>query len=607
MRSGPRSSTGQSSGLLIRRLQVRVLPGVPLKSPVEALTTNLQGEQVIPVTAEAWDDWVSASATRNHVLENPLLDWLNRWGERKGLLRDGPEMIDERTDFRTFIFRKGNEFEQAVVRHLTTVAAVHTIYEGDHQGRRDLAVATATFEAMARGEEVIYQGVVRDAESRTWGSPDFLVRSDVLARLFPASFSAVEAAVAAPDLPGDWHYRVVDSKFATLGLAAGGELTNGGSAPAYKAQVFIYNRALGRLQGYEPPSSFLLGRGWEQERGGQTRRGSNCMDRLAPVAQDYSSIARGPLASQADAAVAWLRRMRREGGDWTPAPAPSVDELRAVAGGDNAPWTKAVGNILTATEDLTVLYGIGGAKRTAANQAGILRWSDPALTPQAIGIEGETAAPRFQALLDVNRDGDGAVVRPAHIETRRNEWHPVPRLEFYVDFETVSNLDDDFSQIPNRGGLDLIFMVGCGHFEGGQWIYRCFPVRRLTEPHEAQILDAWFAHMHAIFQRLAPKADPKVIHWSFAEQTWLETADHAAVKRHPEKDWPRPNWFDFLTQVMRAEPVVVRGRTGSISKGSPKRCTSTRLWSRSAAPVWQRYRAGSGSWKRRLGKRTSRR
>ena len=37
---------------------------------VEALTINLQGEQVIPVTADAWDDWVSASATRNHVLES---------------------------------------------------------------------------------------------------------------------------------------------------------------------------------------------------------------------------------------------------------------------------------------------------------------------------------------------------------------------------------------------------------------------------------------------------------------------------------------------------------------------------------------------------------
>jgi len=65
---------------------------------IEALTTNLQGQQVIPVTAEEWDDWVSASATRNHVLENPLLDWLNRWGEAKGYSPDSPETFDERTE-----------------------------------------------------------------------------------------------------------------------------------------------------------------------------------------------------------------------------------------------------------------------------------------------------------------------------------------------------------------------------------------------------------------------------------------------------------------------------------------------------------------------------
>lgn len=51
-----------------------------------------------------------------HVLENPLLDWLNRWGEAKGYSPDSPETFDERTDFRTFIFRKGNEFEQAPSR-----------------------------------------------------------------------------------------------------------------------------------------------------------------------------------------------------------------------------------------------------------------------------------------------------------------------------------------------------------------------------------------------------------------------------------------------------------------------------------------------------------
>ena len=53
-----------------------------------------------------------------------------------------------------------------------------------------------------------------------------------------------------------------------------------------------------------------------------------------------------------------------------------------------------------------------------------------------------------------------------------------------------------------------------------------------------------------------------MIHWSPAEETWLETAWYAAVKRHPEKNWPHPNWFDFLSRVVQREPVVVRGSHG---------------------------------------------
>ncbi len=51
-------------------------------------------------------------------------------------------------------------------------------------------------------------------------------------------------------------------------------------------------------------------------------------------------------------------------------------------------------------------------------------------------------------------------------------------------------------------------------------------------------------------------------HWSDAEKTTFETAYNSAVNRHPEREWPSPNWFDYLKRVMRAEPVVVRGAMG---------------------------------------------
>ena len=87
---------------------------------------QVDGREVIPSTDSDWDDWVSASSTRSYVLDDPLLDWLNRHGEAQGFKRDDKVTFDERTDFLTFIFRKGAEFESAVVEHLSTLTDVYT-------------------------------------------------------------------------------------------------------------------------------------------------------------------------------------------------------------------------------------------------------------------------------------------------------------------------------------------------------------------------------------------------------------------------------------------------------------------------------------------------
>ena len=162
-----------------------------------------------------------------------------------------------------------------------------------------------------------------------YGSPDFLVRSDVLRKLFPQSISSQEARTSASDLgyPG-WHYRVVDTKFTTIHLNADGtQVANGGSAAAYKAQLYIYNRMLGRLQGFEPPESYLLGRGWEQRRCGVTDRGSNAMERLGPVPQNGTVTSKVPIAVAVEEALSWVRRVRTEGREWQLLPKPSVPEL----------------------------------------------------------------------------------------------------------------------------------------------------------------------------------------------------------------------------------------------------------------------------------------
>lgn len=440
---------------------------------------------------------------------------------------------------------------------------IRTILDDDASSadRRSDDAAAETIAAMCDQVPMVAQGALRHADSRTYGFPDLLVRSDVLAEMWPGSLSSADASMAASKIGlAGCHYVVLDVKFTTLHLNAVGSLGNSGSSAAYKVQLAIYNRALGALQGFEPPCSYLLGRGWEQTRKGVKTRIGNCMDQLAPVARN-ERIGDSTVIDLADAAAAWVRRVRTEGHQWSVLPEPSMNELRANAAGENhGAWKSAVKNIVTEGRDLTQLWQVGVKKRNAANAAGVTRWSDSHATPEVLGVSGPKTAPTLQALLDVNRSA-GPDVRPAHIASARSDWHPPVAVEFYVDFETVSDLDDDFSAIPDKGGQPLIFMVGCGHIEDGEWRFECFTADSLTETQEAVVIDAWLEHMASAQDRIAPGSTPRLFHWSPHEVTTLKNAYNAAVERHPERreHWGSLYWFDFLSQVMRAEPVVVRG------------------------------------------------
>ena len=115
---------------------------------IDALTHTNSGERIAPQTKDDWTDWVSATATRNYVLDDPLLDWLGLYGKEHGFKTDFQlPGYDSRTDFSRFVMRKGREFEDAVVKHLKTLLPIYNIATNPMQSRR-LKAAEQTFEAI---------------------------------------------------------------------------------------------------------------------------------------------------------------------------------------------------------------------------------------------------------------------------------------------------------------------------------------------------------------------------------------------------------------------------------------------------------------------------
>ena len=201
------------------------------------------------------------------MLDDPLLDWLTLYGDSHDYIpKHELDGYNKDLDFLEFIFDRSREFEAGILRLFQEQYEVTAIAQ-DVSEIRSLEKAESTFEALNSGVPIIYQAVLWDAHDMIYGSPDFLIRSDVLHQLFPSSYSDEYARATALDLEqSGWHYVVVDTKFTTLHLnASGSEVANQGSTLPYKAQLYLYNRMLGRLQGFEPPKSYLLGRGWERE------------------------------------------------------------------------------------------------------------------------------------------------------------------------------------------------------------------------------------------------------------------------------------------------------------------------------------------------------
>jgi len=525
----------------------------------DALTLRDDGLTTNPQTTD-WDEWVSAGKTRNWCNDDPLLDWLARYGRAKGFVPDDElKGFEPRTDFLRFVFAHGKLFEQKILELLGTRADVHRVGDG-RLDAQDLAKAEATFDAMCGGVEIISQGVVRNPQNRTYGCVDLLMRSDIVNTLVPHTLSPAQATANAPALGREpWHYVVADIKFSTLHLLKNGHAASG-HLP-FMAQLWTYNEALGRTQGFTSRASYLLGRCWQSS----SERGTGCFERLATVEHTHVVPRTGArLGDLVAEAVAWIIRMRQQGASWDVLPVPSVPELYPHARhAQDQPWHRVKSFIASELAELTLLPAVNPERRRCAHAQGLLRWDDPQVTAQRLGITSQSSAAKCDAVLAANRRSNEVPVLPTRISRIGDTWRTPAPLELYVDFETVSNLADDFRALPDIGGQPLIFQIGCGRYEGNHWEFWQRTTQRLDEPSEAQVIDAWVAHIDEL---LATKGldmvQLRVIHWSHAESSSLDTAYNAARKRHHDHAWPDIPWFDALTRVVRAEPVTVRGAFG---------------------------------------------
>src|SRR5262249_4622538 len=152
-----------------------------------------------------------------------------------------------------------------------------------------------------------------------------------------------------------------------------------------------------------------------------------------------------------------------------------------------------------------------------AHASGYRRWTDAGVSAAILGVTSADYAMRLDAVLDANRQAAPTVIPPRITRVDRI-WRDVRPVEFFVDFETVSNPDDALVHLPAVGGHPQIVQVGCGFVDSGCWRFVQWTVDALKPGEERRILDAWLGHMADVCQAAGiTLAEARICHWSAAE------------------------------------------------------------------------------------------
>jgi hypothetical protein len=478
-------------------------------------------------------DWVSASSTHNYSEQNTLVDWLNFFGKKSGFVPDGQRPDhDTRFSYVSAVLRQSWAFEREVFDWLATRYPVRRIGHGPSDARV-LARRQETEQALREGDPIIAQAVLWNEDDGTEGMPDVLIRSDILAIACPAAFDGEPPGAASVPAPGictrnqPYHYRIVDIKFTTLDLIREGEASR--KHLPYMVQNWIYNEALGKMQGYTPPASYLLGR--------------DLFKALARVSHENPELKR-----LAHDGIAWIRRVSEQGALWLPLPSPTVPELRPnLKAWADLDWHRAKQEIAEAQHDLTLLPYVNAERRARALAQGITRWDDPALSAGILGFGDTPEGRRINAVLAANRSSDKSAMVPDAIRTNVGNWRAPGPLECFLTFQTVTDQMDDFSRLPERGGTEMVFMVNWGWLDrAGQWQTRQLVARDLSSEAESALSEAWKVELEQLAKSAGVSlADLRLTHWGSTRLLL-----------------PSMNWHDILLELILEEPIAVRGSFG---------------------------------------------
>jgi predicted RecB family nuclease len=221
----------------------------------------------------------------------------------------------------------------------------------------------------------------------------------------------------------------------------------------------------------------------------------------------------------------------------------------------DAPWTDIKQSIADKISELTSIWMVGHRNRQIGINNNINNFNSDLCTAEKLGIHGNTIAPLVNKIIDINRKSTSYkynLINPDKITNNDNNWQFINQDDFYLDFETLSDMWCDTKlDMSNNYIHNWIFMIGIGHIVNNQWTYKCFKLNNLDISDENLMMNDFINYIYSITKT------PRFFHWSHAEESILELVNN----RHQNKfyDFIRSITFIDMLKIFKSEPIIIKG------------------------------------------------
>jgi hypothetical protein len=538
----------------------------------------------------------SATKTKNFLMRNYLVDYFELFNVKSFTTKNHLKTYDQTKPVDAYtnaLMESGHDYEKFVTRMIKQKIGDHKCVDltCDVSEYASFNTFQKTIKAIKAGYPVIFQAVLHSntTEFPFYGVADILMRSDYFNQIFASKpISNENTKVKAPNLKGDYHYRVIDVKHSTVPLDYQGMFVlDEGLFKAYKGQLFVYNQLVGQIQGLIPPATYILGKKYSWSK------------TTAKVKVDYTitdlfktlgiiNYANRETHIEGDVreAAKWLKQVRNEGSQWILAkktgrffiPSPNIPELYPNLSCQYDFYNAEKRKLAEKQKSITLLSYCGNDQLLNAYRQDIFNIDDKDLNAEVLGFNKTGKLYNVvETLIHVNREHLGVI--PTKIECDLFEWRDNTTMrDFFIDFETYQNVTFSESNIefvePNepRYKENSIIVTVIGIYYDG--VYVSFFNKCGNTDGEKVMLQEFINFMNNL--QSEPKAK-RFWHWSPAEPSQY----HKLTEKYPELQLPVLAFCDML-EIFRKTPIGVEGALDyslkSIAKALYKQNKIKKVW-----------------------------